>query len=665
MNSRFYLLILDGDRKGEEVPLGEARFTIGRKDKNDLVLHDPRVSGFHAEVVLEGGKWILRDLGSTNGTFLDGRRVEEVPLEHGDTFSVGVLRLRFVDREGGPLAEESQTVQVARVDKDLLEKAGKKHSLTPLILVFLLALGAGIWAFLYLGKQREAGPKENLPQAVAGNLLPLEAASFEEGGESAWDSKAGKGSFHFEPGGAHSGEMAAAAQLEGGKPALLTLRKPLAVKPGSGVRAGAFFRVTGEDARAALHLVFHARGPGLPLGALSTPWVVPQAKKGYRRVSVEGRVPKGCFAVSLEVVAAGSSGRVVLDDAYLLSSENGADLEIPVTGYPSAAIFSGGAGFSVLQEEQPRVLLLEPVLQPGEEEMTAQDLLLAMKLWGAGSGSREALAAGFSGETARLGVKVTPQEEGISILWERKDPAGPQAILAWALAPDLQVTEIPGPGGKGTRALRIKTRTDAVLLEWGGSPTLHHLSGPGGITLGWIPLPAGAVTLKVGFRKDWVLGKALLRRASQAMEAGKPGEAMALLRRLMEEVPYNEKDLEKARLLYGRLLQAAQQRLNELKTAAEKASLIMAPAELKDLARRAAEYRKEYQGEDTLCAEAGRIQKTLEGILAGIAVKEREKERKRLENVLESLGPEAGALRKLVEDYIRTRLGPEPPEKNH
>ncbi len=663
MSSRFFLLILDGDRKGEEVPLEEGRFTIGRKEKNDLVLHDPRVSGFHAEVVREGEKWILRDLGSTNGTFLDGRRVEEVPLEHGDTFSVGVLRLRFVDREAGPLAEESQTVQVARVDRELLEKAGKKRSLTPLLLVFLLALGAGTWAYLYLGKHRKAGPKESLPQAVAGNLLPLEAASFEEGGEGAWDPKAGKGSFHFEPGGAHSGEMAAAADLEGGKPAVLDLRKPLAVKPGSGVRAGAFVRVTGGDGRAALHLVFHARESGLPLSALSTPWVVSGGKKGYRRLSLEARVPKGCSSVSLEIVAAGSSGRALVDDVFILSSEGGSSPEIPVPEYPSASILSGGAGFSVLQEGQPRILLLEPLLPPPGGEMTAADLLLAMKLWGAGTGAKEALAADFGGETGRFSVKVSPREEGLSILWKNTGPPGSRALLAWALAPDLQVTVIPARDGKGTRALRIKTRTDAVLLEWGKAPAARRLTGPGGIVLGWIPLPSGPVTLKVGFRKDWVLGKALLRKASQAVDGGRPGEAMALLRRLMEEVPYNEKDLEKARLLYGRLLQAAQQRLNELKTAAEKATLILAPGELKALARRAEEYRKEYQGEDSLCAEAEKIQKSLEEVLAGIVAKEREKERKRLENVLDSLGPEAGSLRKLVENYIRTRLGPEPPNK--
>ena len=663
MSARFYLLILDGERKGEEVSLEGGRFTIGRKEKNDLVLPDPRVSGFHAEVVEEGGNWILRDLGSTNGTFLDGRRIEEVPLEHGDTFSIGVLRLRFVDREGGPLAEESQEVQVARVDRDLLEKAGRKRSLTPLLLLFLLALGVGAWAFLYLGHRRKAGPKGVKPVEIAGNFLSLPQASFEEGCEGAWDMKSGKGFFELEPGNAHSGEMAAAADLEEGKPAILRLRKPFSVKPGSGVKAGVFFGFSRGDARASLHLVFHARESGLPLVSISTPWARAAGEKGYRKVSLEGSVPKGCSAVSLEIVAVGGSGKVFVDDAFMVPSRGDVSLEIPVLEYPSAGVLSGGAWFSVLQEEEPRFIILGPVLLPPGSKVDPRDLSLAMMLWGGSPGGKGVELAGLGGEVVEVETSAVPREEGVQVEWRTTGNPGPSPVLAWILAPDLQVTEIPSRKGNGTGALRIKTRSDAVLLVWEKPFEVHHLSGPGGLSLGWIPLPGGPVTIKVGFRKDWVRGKTLLRRASQAREEGKPGRAMAFLRRLMEEVPYNEKDLEEARLLYGRLLEEGRKSLEALKAASERAALLMAPGELKDLSRRAAEFRKKYEGEDSLCGEADKIRKNLEDLLAGILEREREKERKRLEGVLNSLDPGAKALRGLVEDYIRTRLGPERPDK--
>ena len=109
MGARYQLLVLDGAHRGETYPLKGGRFTSGRKEKNDLVLQESTVSGFHLEIAVEGEALILRDLGSTNGTLLDGRRIDEVPLAHGDTFSVGSIRIRLVDSEGGPLAESGAT----------------------------------------------------------------------------------------------------------------------------------------------------------------------------------------------------------------------------------------------------------------------------------------------------------------------------------------------------------------------------------------------------------------------------------------------------------------------------------------------------------------------------------------------------------------------------
>ncbi len=665
MSSRYFLLILDGERKGEKVPLEEDRFTLGRKEKNDLVLPDPRVSGYHAEIVLEGDRWILRDLGSTNGTFLDGRRIDEVPLEHGDTFSVGVLRLRFVDREGGPLAAESQEVQVARVDQDLLEKAGRKRSLAPLLILLLLALGGGAWAFLYMGKRGKTGPKGNEPLEVAGNLLPLQAASFEEGGMDAWDLRAGRGAFDLEPGTTHSGEMAAAVTLEAGRPALLRLKEPLSREGGSFLRGGAFLRVEGEEARAALHILFFAAGSSFPVLTLSTPWVEGGKSGKFRKAALDARVPRGCTGVSLEVVAQGSSGRVLVDDAFLLPGGDGKSALISVPEYPSAAILEGGPFFSVFQNDSPRILRLGPVFLPPGSPPKGKELLLSMELWAFDPRGKGVLLLGPAGEKALVSVKAHPGEEGIQVEWSLTGEAGGERpVLAWAFSPDPRVAEIPGPRGKGIRAVRLKTRTDAVLLAWKEPEEVNHLAGPGGIGLGWRSLPAGPLTIKVGFRKDWVLGKALLRKAAEARAAGEFGRAMVLLRKLMEDVPYNEKDLEKARALYGRLLEGGQKALDELKKAAERASLLMAPGELKALLARLEEFRKKYEGEETLCGQAGKIEADLRGALLEIEKKEKEKERKRLQGVLESLGPEAKALRSLVQEYIRTRLGPAGPGKD-
>lgn len=83
------LRILRGPGLGQKVPLVGERFTIGRR-KSSLVLQDPEASGNHAELFRSPQGWMVRDLGSTNGTFLNGQPLEgEVLLQGGDELAIG------------------------------------------------------------------------------------------------------------------------------------------------------------------------------------------------------------------------------------------------------------------------------------------------------------------------------------------------------------------------------------------------------------------------------------------------------------------------------------------------------------------------------------------------------------------------------------------------
>ena len=84
--TEYVLEILDGDRAGEIVELATEPLTFGRRAGNDVVLGDEKVSGQHATLTLEDGQWVLRDLDSTNGTLMDGRRIQEVGLTANDIF---------------------------------------------------------------------------------------------------------------------------------------------------------------------------------------------------------------------------------------------------------------------------------------------------------------------------------------------------------------------------------------------------------------------------------------------------------------------------------------------------------------------------------------------------------------------------------------------------
>jgi len=79
-----------------EVPLEDADLvSIGRTDENRVALEQTKVSRRHAEVVRKGDSFILRDLGSTNGTWLQGERVGEAILQDGDTFRIGDAQIVF------------------------------------------------------------------------------------------------------------------------------------------------------------------------------------------------------------------------------------------------------------------------------------------------------------------------------------------------------------------------------------------------------------------------------------------------------------------------------------------------------------------------------------------------------------------------------------------
>jgi hypothetical protein len=73
----------------------QARVLIGRSSACQLVLADDTVSRRHAELRAEDGRWLLRDLGSSNGTWVNGRRVIEAEVRPGDLVQLGATQIRL------------------------------------------------------------------------------------------------------------------------------------------------------------------------------------------------------------------------------------------------------------------------------------------------------------------------------------------------------------------------------------------------------------------------------------------------------------------------------------------------------------------------------------------------------------------------------------------
>ncbi len=89
-------LVFPGDAGEHGVSLAEReRALIGRAGSCDIVVPDPSVSRRHAEVAREGGRFYIKDLGSTNGTFVNGRRVSRQLLADGDLIGLGKVTAHF------------------------------------------------------------------------------------------------------------------------------------------------------------------------------------------------------------------------------------------------------------------------------------------------------------------------------------------------------------------------------------------------------------------------------------------------------------------------------------------------------------------------------------------------------------------------------------------
>ncbi len=95
---RFSLAIIQGAATGQIYPIARTRTTIGRVG-NDVNLDDPEASRQHAVVEILGETVILRDLGSTNGTFVDVERIEQQVLSNQMEFRIGSHVLMLIVTE--------------------------------------------------------------------------------------------------------------------------------------------------------------------------------------------------------------------------------------------------------------------------------------------------------------------------------------------------------------------------------------------------------------------------------------------------------------------------------------------------------------------------------------------------------------------------------------
>ena len=100
MGKKYFLLLIDSGIVVKKLPLVKDYYVIGRADDADLIISSKDVSRHHAAVNYDGADFIIKDLNSTNGTFVNSRKIVKHNLQSGDEISIGDYSIFFDDGSG-------------------------------------------------------------------------------------------------------------------------------------------------------------------------------------------------------------------------------------------------------------------------------------------------------------------------------------------------------------------------------------------------------------------------------------------------------------------------------------------------------------------------------------------------------------------------------------
>jgi diguanylate cyclase (GGDEF)-like protein len=110
------VVVIYGPDLGKRLPLGTASFAIGRSAQNDLPIDQESVSRHHARIAFDGHGYRLKDLKSTNGTFINDEAIVEQSLADGDQVRIGRSILKFMTGENVEVQYHEEIYRLMTVD---------------------------------------------------------------------------------------------------------------------------------------------------------------------------------------------------------------------------------------------------------------------------------------------------------------------------------------------------------------------------------------------------------------------------------------------------------------------------------------------------------------------------------------------------------------------
>jgi hypothetical protein len=679
MDQRYFLRFESGERKGETIPIPASGLTIGRRPGHTLQITDSSVSGNHAELRVVGGQVLLKDLGSTNGTRVEGQRVQEQRLQPGERLQFGSVELFFGADESADSDDEIQLeleeeptapvraaapaarsltrpapesaalpatpsprpadalpaaellegpAELGRVSAEHLARSAKV-SRPGLVVVALALMGGGVWYWLQ-GQQGGAQQRSRAVEPVIGNLLS-EDYSFESDRDSWSGVEGAPQAFLRNVAAAYSGDYGLSCDL-GAQEWARTRSKLVSIADDKELVASAQLRARG-GVRVRLGLEF---SQGLAdEGARLEPITIfarPIEAGAYERVEWSTNVPPGYDRARLvmDARAETGAGSAAFDDASVLmrgkapaaAAELG-EARLFVLGEPAAyGLFARGGtlGISALElregAEQPALAL----------EASAEATRFRLVPQGSGRFSQVRLRvdAALAGRgLATLGMASSGMNGGASGTKAAAE-AGFRSHGASGFERDNVARVLLGSG------------RDLVALETTVPARVRALREDKALVLQIDCPQATALTLQVDFRDERKSAQDLAAAARAAEKKGELGNCIQQWNALLDSYPFEEPLVREAEETRARLGQQGLSELRELAQALERARFFQLPELFEQCRIQMMAIAQRYTGSEVERATQEQMQ-AMETELSGSRARLRAHELERLQAILGAL----------------------------
>lgn len=157
--AQFQFIMRSGPTPGVTFPLEGDQLIIGRDSSNSVAINDAEISRKHSRLTFQGGKYVLEDLGSTNGTFVNGQRLAgPVVLKSGDVISLGeqiVLMFDSINQDPGATVAVSR--KAVRAEPPHVQSPAPSYSpppasyaATPAKKTNMMPIFIGVGVFLFI-----------------------------------------------------------------------------------------------------------------------------------------------------------------------------------------------------------------------------------------------------------------------------------------------------------------------------------------------------------------------------------------------------------------------------------------------------------------------------------------------------------------------------------